>query len=99
MKVIFFFQPNVYKAIIFLLLSLSWIVPTGEVATCKICWEQYYGFPFTFVVLEKYGFGRSNYSYVLDSINISTLLLNLGILYFGACVIAHISNRFLQGSV
>ena len=96
MKVLSFFRLTIYKIIVFLLLSLSWTVPTGKVATCKICWEQYYGFPFTFVVLEKYGLGRSSYSYVLDSINIAALVLNLVILYFASCVIAHISYRFLS---
>ena len=97
MKVLSFFRPTFYKIIVLLLLALTWIVPTGKVATCKICWEQYYGFPFTFVIFEKYGI--TGYTYVLDSINIYALVLNLVILYFSSCVTVHISYHFLQGSV
>ncbi len=89
MKVWVFFQPTIHKIIVFFLILLLWVVPTWKVATCKICWEQYHGFPITFIVLNSTGF-YSPYYYSLDSFSISAFLIDVITLYLLSCVIAFI---------
>ena len=94
MKIRYFFQPTIPKISSLSLLLLWWIIPTWKVATCKICWKQFHGFPYTFIILDKTGFGISSYFYSLDYFDISAAVLNIVVLYFFSCVIAYISYHF-----
>ena len=90
MKIWSFLQPTIQKVSVLSLLLLLWIIQTWKVATCKVCWEQNHGFPFTFIVLEKISIG--SYSYSIEFLDISALALNLSILYFVSCITTSFSN-------
>ncbi len=91
MKVWAFFQPTIYKIIIFSLILLLWVIPTQRMATCKICWEQHHGFPITFITLTSTS--MPDLRYQIDSFSTSSLLIDVIVLYLLTCIIFLISSR------
>jgi hypothetical protein len=94
MKVWSFFQPTVHKIIVFFSILLLWVIPTWKDATCKICWEQGYGFPINFIRVDSI---TGPYpGYWVGYFNFQVFLFDVFLLYLLACLIIFVSYHLYK---
>ena len=86
MKILSFLQPTIHKLVMLVPILLLWILPTSREGVMKGTWEQFHGFPFTFMILVESTVGGV-YRIWISRFYVSPLLEDIAILYLMVCLI------------